>query len=114
MGWVTTIRTTCPNCGEVDMGPQDIVLSLRQDADGNGTYSFQCPECTQDVEKDADRKIVQLLVSAGVTVAAPSEKVATEPGQDDGQRVPFSLDDLIELHFELEDPRALERFLQDV
>ena len=64
---MTTIRTTCPRCGEVDMGPESILLSVR--ANGReGSYRFTCPECEDAVEKRADRKIVALLVSAGVDI----------------------------------------------
>src|SRR3989442_14790910 len=62
---MTTIRTTCPRCGEVDMGPEAILLSVRQNG-REGSYRFTCPNCADDVEKRADRKIVALLVSAGV------------------------------------------------
>src|SRR3990172_2363624 len=61
---MTTIRTTCPRCGEVDMGPQAILLSVTQGG-REGTYRFTCPTCYEAVEKRADRKIVALLVSAG-------------------------------------------------
>src|SRR5262245_51519790 len=79
-GEMTTIRTTCPRCGEVDMGPESIYLSVR--GNGNeGSYRFTCPSCADDVEKRADRKIVALLVSAGVDIdedgAASSTGLAT-------------------------------------
>jgi len=58
---MTTIRTTCPRCGEVDMGPEEIMLSVRENG-REGAYRFTCPSCADDVEKRADRKIVALLV----------------------------------------------------
>ena len=64
---MTTIRTTCPRCGEVDMGPDAISLSVRSNG-REGSYRFTCPSCEDDVEKRADRKIVALLVSAGVDI----------------------------------------------
>jgi hypothetical protein len=104
------------------MGPESILLSVM--AGGReGTYRFTCPMCTDAVEKRADRKIVALLVSAGVDVAG-------ESGIDDGQTefediVPmfddaeqdlpngpaFTTDDLIEFHFLLEDDRYIQDFL---
>ena len=36
---MTTIRTTCPRCGEVDMGPEAILLSVLQGG-REGTYRF--------------------------------------------------------------------------
>jgi predicted RNA-binding Zn-ribbon protein involved in translation (DUF1610 family) len=119
---MTTIRTTCPKCGEVDMGPESILLSVL--AGGReGTYRFTCPMCTDAVEKRADRKIVALLVSAGVDVAGESglEESQTEfedmvPMFDDAnedlpQGPAFTTDGLIEFHFLLEDERYIQDFL---
>ena len=59
------------------MGPESILLSVM--AGGReGTYRFTCPMCTDAVEKRADRKIVALLVSAGVDVAGESEEGQAE------------------------------------
>src|SRR4051812_50074872 len=77
---MTTIRTTCPRCGEVDMGPESILLSVRSNG-REGSYRFTCPECDDAVEKRADRKIVALLVSAGGGIHPEEEK-----GQKDPQR----------------------------
>lgn len=119
---MTTIRTTCPRCGEVDMGPEAILLSVKQNG-REGSYRFTCPNCMDDVEKRADRKIVALLVSAGVDL---------DPGQDaqggglglaeslfdheeaEGGRASgpsFSIDDVIEFHFMLEDDAYIREFL---
>ncbi len=49
------------------MGPEAILLSVRQSGK-EGSYRFTCPNCADDVEKRADRKIVALLVSAGVDI----------------------------------------------
>src|SRR3954451_21958683 len=79
---MTTIRTTCPRCGEVDMGPESILLSVRSNG-REGSYRFTCPECEDAVEKRADRKIVALLVSAGGD---------TGPGGGGGQMPPELFD----------------------
>src|SRR2546425_10009246 len=68
IGCVTTIRTTCPQCGEVDMSPEAILLSIRERS-GEGSYRFSCPHCLDTVEKPADRKVAALLLSAGVELA---------------------------------------------
>jgi hypothetical protein len=104
------------------MGPESILLSVM--AGGReGTYRFTCPMCTDAVEKRADRKIVALLVSAGVDVAGES---GLDEGQaefedmvpmfdDEEQDLPngpaFTTDDLIEFHFLLEDDRYIQDFL---
>lgn len=46
------------------MGPEDIFLSIRKVS----WYRFVCPQCGLAVEKTADRKVVALLLSAGVNL----------------------------------------------
>jgi hypothetical protein len=117
---MTTIRTTCPRCGEVDMGPESILLQVVKGG-CEGSYRFVCPSCMDPVEKRADRKIVALLVSAGVDVDASkaepeSAQMELEYGEEqelerrpDGP--PFTIDDVIRFHFQLEDDRFLEQLL---
>jgi hypothetical protein len=105
------------------MGPESILLSVKQNG-REGSYRFTCPSCADDVEKRADRKIVALLVSAGVDIDrgagsttgmldpetlfgdAPDDPRGTLP---DGPS--FTIDDLIEFHFMLEDDRHIQEFL---
>jgi len=118
-GEMTTIRTTCPRCGEVDMGPESILLSVRSNG-REGSYRFTCPECEDAVEKRADRKIVALLVSAGVDIDRDDEVAAMHPelfdaGDDDpGDAMPagpsFTVDDVIEFHYLLEDDAYVREF----
>jgi hypothetical protein len=100
------------------MGPDEILLSVRQNG-REGSYRFTCPSCADAVEKRADRKIVALLVSAGVDIERPDgaatlsdrlfdqeDPAALRPGGP-----PFSIDDVIEFHFLLQDDRHIEDFL---
>jgi len=119
---MTTIRTTCPRCGEVDMGPEAISLSVRSSG-REGSYRFTCPRCDDSVEKRADRKIVALLVSAGVDLEPrgasemgeslfdqePTEFV--EPLEHVADGPAFTIDDVIEFHFLLQDDRHIQDFL---
>ena len=99
------------------MGPEAILLSVRDDG-REGTYRFSCPGCTDDVEKRADRKIVALLVSAGVDIAQPdrdpSQAAMLFDGADAERPTPtgpaFSIDDVIEFHFLLQDDRYIQDF----
>jgi hypothetical protein len=75
------------------------------------------------VEKRADRKIVALLVSAGVDVAGRATLTETEelfdaedePVEDPRGALPagpaFTVDDLIDFHFRLQDDRYIQDFL---
>jgi hypothetical protein len=120
---MTTIRTTCPRCGEVDMGPTAIRLQVERDG-REGVYRFTCPTCMDAVEKRADRKIVALLVSAGVDVAGRAAAVAARdvepeelpfPSEDPRGPLPtghaFTIDDVIDFHFRLEDDTYIQEFL---
>ena len=104
------------------MGPEAISLSVRSSG-REGSYRFTCPRCDDSVEKRADRKIVALLVSAGVDLEPRSageasetlfdqEPVATMEALEHAMDGPaFTIDDVIEFHFLLEDEHHLEEFL---
>lgn len=116
---MTTIRTTCPRCGEVDMSPESILLSIRDRA-GEGSYRFSCPTCTNTIEKPADRKVVALLLSAGVELAAEAAaelelELADRPQAPERYRPgpPLTVDDLITFHFLLQDDKQFFRALQE-
>lgn len=102
------------------MGPDAISLSVR--ANGReGSYRFTCPNCADDVEKRADRKIVALLVSAGVDIAHGGEGQvddATDLFDEDDLLTSarsgapmFTPDDIIEFHYMLEDDSYIREFL---
>jgi hypothetical protein len=91
---VTTIKATCPGCGEVDLTAEDILLRIGANAAGN-TYGFSCPDCTDFVEKPADERIVRLLLSGGVMpvlIQVPAEAMEAHEGP------PISHDDLLSFH----------------
>ena len=103
------------------MGPEAILLSV-QHGGTEGTYRFVCPECLGPVEKRADRKIVALLVSAGVDVADGASQAAGQtqldldvppapvpPSRPEMDAPAFTIDDVIRFHFQLQDDRFLEQ-----
>jgi hypothetical protein len=96
------------------MSPEAILLSIRDRA-GEGSYRFSCPECMNTIEKPADRKVVALLISAGVelsdTDADPElpETETIDPPESRPAGPPFTVDDLITFHFMLRDDTVLQR-----
>jgi predicted RNA-binding Zn-ribbon protein involved in translation (DUF1610 family) len=112
---MTTIRTTCPRCGEVEVSAEAVLLHVLR-GDSEGIYSFICPACREDVEKRTNRKIIALLVSAGVGIedrsGHPSNVRFDEIEPDPRGALPagpaFTLDDLIDFHFLLEDDRYVK------
>jgi predicted RNA-binding Zn-ribbon protein involved in translation (DUF1610 family) len=94
---MTTIKASCPSCGEVELTSDDITLRV---GDRSSYYSFTCPDCAKHVHKPADDHIVRLLMSGGVHAEAweiPAEALEPHPGP------PLGYDDLLDLMLELTD-----------
>jgi hypothetical protein len=96
---MTSIRTKCPHCGEVEMQARGVLLTV-EPVSGEGTYTFVCPLCDQVVEKPADRRIASLLMSIGVEVE--EREAATVDVEVKPEGPPFTLDDMIDFHFLLD------------
>ena len=93
---MTTIKATCPVCGDVDLSPADVRLTVAEAA-GWATYTFKCGSCLDLVEKTADDEVVALLSSAGVHIdRVPGEVLETHTGK------PVSYDELLDLALWLE------------
>ncbi len=77
---MTTIKATCPVCGDIDLTPKDVRLTVADDA-GWATYTFTCTQCHDQVEKSADDEVVALLSSAGVEIdRVPAEALEGHAG----------------------------------
>ena len=97
---VTTIRASCPSCGDVDLTVRDVQVRVCAD-DHSGSYTFRCPECLLAVSKPAEPTVVELLVSSGVKMAVwqlPAELAEHRSGP------PLNHDDLLEFHELLNTP----------
>ncbi len=93
---VTTIKATCPTCGDVDLTPPDVRLTVAEAA-GWATYTFRCSECHDSIEKPADEEVVALLSSAGVVIdRVPAEALEGHTG------APLSYDDVLDFALWLE------------
>ena len=89
---MTTIRATCPTCGEVGLTPEEMELHVDPTGHRQAAYNFDCPSCLNVVTKPADERIVRLLASGGVPVRewAPPRQLPTGPA--------FTYDDLLDFH----------------
>jgi len=79
---MTTIKATCPTCGEVELTSPDVSLMVCPTAPLS-YYSFTCPSCRDTIRKPADEHIVSLLVSGGVhaeTWVVPAEAFESHSG----------------------------------
>ena len=62
---MTTIRTTCKRCGDVELTTADIGLELAA-TDSTGSYRFACPACGVVQRKPANHRVVSILLATGV------------------------------------------------
>lgn len=102
---MTTVRASCPECGDVELTTADMRVVVCSTT-SQGSYTFQCPSCGVAVSKDAEARVIDVLVASGVRVhvwrmPAELDEVHTGP--------PISYDDLLAFHFELQDERWPER-----
>jgi hypothetical protein len=77
-------------------------------ADNQGAYVFRCPDCRLAVTKQADPKIVDLLVSSGVPLVVwhmPAELDEPRSGP------PVTYDDLLEFHYAIQADGWMERLV---
>lgn len=89
---MTTIKATCPTCGDVDLRPRDVKVIVAQAA-GWAQYQFHCPACQERITKVADDEVVGLLRNAGVRVEKlhiPAEALELRIGP------PITSDELID------------------
>ncbi|MCB1026667.1 MAG: hypothetical protein R2704_05515 [Microthrixaceae bacterium] len=88
------IRATCSDCGDVEL--RSTGLQLRVCAEnGSATYVFRCPECSMAEVRPAQEDVVDVLVSAGVTLTRWS--LPAELDEPRGGR-PITHDDLLDFH----------------
>ncbi len=79
---MTTIKASCPTCGEVTLSAAEILLHIGTDSQPS-SYGFSCPACGEFVRKPADERIVRLLLSGGVIpmlVDVPAEALERHEG----------------------------------
>jgi predicted RNA-binding Zn-ribbon protein involved in translation (DUF1610 family) len=89
---MTTIKASCPMCGDVELTPDQMRLVVCSYPDWS-YYAFDCPHCKDEVRRHADDEVVTLLVTGGVLVSAwhiPEEVVEPRGGD------PLTYDDLLD------------------
>jgi len=107
---MTTIKASCPTCGDVDLKPADLRLVVCTRPEWS-TYAFDCPACEDEVKKPADQEVVSLLISGGVKAQRwhiPAEALEEHAGR------PISYDDLLDFVLALTDHHALVAEVQAV
>jgi hypothetical protein len=90
---MTTIKASCPTCGEVELTSADITLMVCSHAPLS-YYAFCCPNCLDEVRKPADDHVISLLMSGGVKATVweiPEEALEPKTGPA------ITYDDLLDL-----------------
>ncbi|MBP7928436.1 MAG: hypothetical protein KAZ88_01020 [Acidimicrobiia bacterium] len=91
---MTTIRATCPDCGDVVLTTADVTVRRCVDTD-EGSYRFRCPHCELTVTKTAPRDVVDVLLGSGVALeewSLPAELAELRDGPE------LTMDDLLAFH----------------
>lgn len=74
---MTTIKTTCTNCGDVELTPDQIALELEPSED-RGSYVFGCPVCGSLQRRTASPRVVSILLATGVAYRVTRPDPITE------------------------------------
>ncbi len=93
---MATIRATCPTCDDIELTTRDLRVEVCSDTN-QGSYTFRCPRCHMAVCKQAEPRIIDLLVSSGVKMCVwrlPRElaEARTKVGE------PFTWNNVLEFH----------------
>lgn len=99
---MTTIKATCPTCGEVGLTPQDIELRVDDNDTTASFYAFDCPSCMGNVRKPADERVVRLLISGGVEVQPLRQQPAPRRMSERFDGPKFTKDDMLDFHLLLQ------------
>lgn len=93
---MTTIKATCPSCGEVGLTPDQVELWVSRIDVAASFYAFTCPSCLSNVRKPADERVVRLLVSGGVALL--ELEVPTPGPRPRFEHPALTHDDLLDFH----------------
>ena len=105
---MTTIKATCPLCGEVELTAEEVRLVVCSLPD-RSYYAFDCRTCIDEVRKPADKNIVSLLISGGVTATRwriPAEALEDRTGPA------ITYDDLLDFALQLRGLEHLTAFVR--
>ena len=95
---MTTIKTSCPVCGDVELTPAQMRLVVCSRSEWS-FYAFNCGTCRDEIRKPADEEVVTLLVSGGVRAeqwVIPAEALEEHHGAT------ITYDDVLDFALELD------------
>lgn len=93
---MTTIRASCPVCEDANLEMKHTDITVMVCADNqDGSYHFKCPKCQASISRPAISRVVDLLISSGCSLTIWQLPDTTNDP-------PLTIDDLAELHSQLE------------
>ena len=107
----TRIRASCGDCGDVELSVADVEVRVCTD-DNAGSYVFRCPSCDMAVIKDAEPRVVDLLLASGVTLSTWSAPAELRETRAAGPA--FTHDDLLDFHHQLQGDDWFGRLVESV
>jgi hypothetical protein len=108
------IRTRCPACRQHITFPADRCALLADADSGAGAYAFVCPECADPVVRPADERVEAMLVAGGASAHGVTERPGRPPHPERPQQgPPFTADDVLDLHFLLDNAGWFEHLRRD-
>ena len=72
---MTTIKTTCAACGDVELSSDELTLDLAP-AMASGRYGFACPFCQVIQHRPANERVVAILLAIGVSYSVTDDVVS--------------------------------------
>lgn len=100
---MTTIRASCTICGDIELTVDEVEVRVCETT-SFGEYTFDCPRCTHLVRREAEPRILDLLVASGVRLTSwtlPQEMLEDHDGPA------IDHDDLLAFHELLADDEAI-------
>ena len=79
---MTTIKASCPTCGDVELTPAQVRLVVCSVAAWS-FYAFTCTTCRDEVRKHASEDVVRLLTTGGVPAEVLEERTGPAIGWDE-------------------------------
>ena len=64
---MTTIRTTCDRCGDVELTTTDVTLEKILGLEA-GRYRFECPICRVTIRRPANHRVFKILEALDVNI----------------------------------------------
>ncbi|MEX0877701.1 MAG: hypothetical protein WDZ40_02435 [Candidatus Spechtbacterales bacterium] len=65
---MTTIKTTCDNCRNVEILVKEMKGIVQNPETGNGFYIFLCVECDTHQKNPANKEVIAVLSALGISI----------------------------------------------